>query len=119
MIQRRRHEMYRTAVDAHSFLQRPLVRVQTGKGRQQRGMDIHQAPFVVAHEAFAEDAHEAGQHDKIGRKTINARRQRRIKSLAPGKSLVVEMAGGNTCLCCRCQSGSIRPVADHGSDIDG
>lgn len=102
-----------------TLVERPLVRVQAGEGRQQRGVDVHQAPCVTADETFAEDAHETGQHDQIRRKTVDALGQGGIEGLPPGKGLVVDVmrddAGLGGCL----QPCRIGPVTDHGGDVDG
>jgi hypothetical protein len=45
----------------------------------------------MAHEAFAEDAHETGEHDQIGREAVDALGQRGIEGFAPGKGLVVDV----------------------------
>ncbi len=54
--------------------------------RQQAGVDVEQPPFVVAHEARREDAHEARQHDQrrvaVGVVAVDALHQRRVKRLA-------------------------------------
>src|ERR1035437_6882763 len=47
VIERRRHEMNRTAMHANAFLQGAPVRMQTGEGRQQGGMDIDQTTSVM------------------------------------------------------------------------
>src|SRR5574343_1174401 len=119
MIHGRCNEMHGAAMDTHPFVQRALVGMQAGEGWQQRGVDIHQAAFVVAHEAFAEDTHEAGEDDQIGRKTVDALGQRGIEGLAPGEGLVVDVMRGDAGLGCCLQALGIRPVADHGGDVDG
>ena len=118
MIQLGRDEMHRATVDPHTFFKRPLMRVQTGEGWQQRRVDVEQATFVMTHEIGRQNAHETSQHDQIGCKTVDAFSQRGIEGFAPGKCLVVDVMRCDSCLGGRLQTFGIRPVADHGSDID-
>ena len=47
IVQLRRHKMNGAACHAAAFLNRPPMRVQTGKRRQQRRMNIDAPPFVM------------------------------------------------------------------------
>ena len=118
VIQRRRDEMDRAAVNAYPFFESALVGVQAGEGRQQRGVNIHQATGVVADKTIGQDAHETGQNDQIRLETINALGQRRIEGGAPGKALVVNVMGDDSRLGGSFQALGIRSVTDHGSDVD-
>ena len=43
-------------------VQSPLMRVQTGKSRQQRWMNVEQSTGVTADKTGCQNAHETGQH---------------------------------------------------------
>jgi len=61
---------------------RALVRVQPREGRQQRGMDVEQAAFVMVDQARCQDAHETGQHHQRRLEAVDRRHQCGIKRLA-------------------------------------
>ena len=58
--------MHGAAMDAAAALDGTPMRMQPGKRRQQRGVDVHQAAGEAAHEIRAEDAHETGQQHQVG-----------------------------------------------------
>ena len=62
MVQLSRHLMYGGSGNPTTRVQRALVRVQSGKGRQQGRMNIEQSSCIKRHERRREDTHEAGQH---------------------------------------------------------
>ena len=61
-----RHVVDGAAVHANAVGERASMRVEAGVCRQQRRMDVDQAPFVAADECRVEHAHEARQHDEVG-----------------------------------------------------
>jgi hypothetical protein len=95
VVERRRDEVHRAAVHAAAGFEGAAVGVQAGEGRQQRGMDVHQAALVAPHEILAEDAHEAGQHDEVGRVAVDLGGQRGIEQLARGMFGMRHHGGGN------------------------
>jgi hypothetical protein len=110
--------MHRTAVNANTLRQRTLMGVQARKRGQQRWMNIHQTPLVVTNETFSQDTHEASQHHKIRRKLIDTFGERSIEGFTTGKALVINEMGDDSRFGCRFEALGLRPVADHGGDID-
>jgi hypothetical protein len=94
-VERRRNEVHAAAVQPHAGRQRLGVGPDAGKGRQQRGMDVQQAAFEAAHEALAEDAHEAGEQHQVRRVALDLGRQRGIELLARGEAAMVDDDGGD------------------------
>ena len=94
-----------------------LVGVEPGKGRQQRGVNIDEPPAVVGDKTGREDAHKARQHHQRRLKLIDLLHQRRVKSFAAGKGLVVQHCGGNALFLGKHQAARIGLVADHGCDL--
>ena len=58
-------------------------------------MDVDQAAFVMAHEAFGEDAHEAGQDHQVRRVGVDGLGQGGIKGFPAGVGLVIQGGGGD------------------------
>jgi uncharacterized membrane protein len=82
VVQDRGDEVDRRTRDLAAGLDRPPVRVQTGKGRQQRRMDVDEAPFEALDERRRKDPHEAGQRDDVGPERLDSRRELGIERLA-------------------------------------
>ena len=81
-------EMHRRAVLGHAGGQRLGMRGQAGKQRQQRRVDIQHAAGVVLDERRRQDAHEAGQHDQVGRVAVDFGLQYGVELGAGGVILV-------------------------------
>ena len=95
VIQLGADEMHRGASHLAAFLDRPAMRVQAGERGQQRRVDVEHAALVARHEFRRQDAHEAGQHDQVGRVAVDGLGQRRVERGAVGEGLVVEHRGGD------------------------
>ena len=59
------HEMHRATRHLHAVIQRLLPRLQPGKTRQQRRMDVDDAALERAQKIALQHAHETGEHDQI------------------------------------------------------
>ena len=64
-IHARVHEMHRATRHLHAVIQRLLPCFQTGKRRQQRRMDVHDAAFKRAQEITLQHPHETREHNQI------------------------------------------------------
>ena len=113
------HEMHRGTGHPATRLDGALVRVQAGEGRQQRRVDVEQAALKMAHKAFGQDAHEAGQHHHIGLKAIHHPGQFGVEGLAAAESLVVDHGGGDAMAGRKLQATGRGLVADHRRDAGG
>src|SRR5262245_56516330 len=60
-----RREMHRASVLFDPGCERLRVRLQAGKVREQRGVDVEHPPLPFGHEAWREDAHEAREADEL------------------------------------------------------
>jgi 2-succinyl-5-enolpyruvyl-6-hydroxy-3-cyclohexene-1-carboxylate synthase len=58
------HLVHRRAGHFAASIECPLVRVQTRKSGQQRGVDIEQAALVALNKSGRENTHKAGQHQQ-------------------------------------------------------
>mmetsp|Transcript_42317 Transcript_42317/g.99297 ORF Transcript_42317/g.99297 Transcript_42317/m.99297 type:complete len:254 (+) Transcript_42317:3155-3916(+) len=112
MVELGGHEMHRGTGQLAAHCQRPLVRVQAGEGRQQRRMNIEQTAGIARREAGRQDAHEAGQHDQVGREPVNDARQLGIKVLATRKGLVVDHGRRDAVRRREREAAGLGPVAD-------
>ncbi|MCY1302462.1 hypothetical protein D9M70_521180 [compost metagenome] len=61
------HEVHRAAGDLHAGVDRPLMGVQAGEERQQRGVDVEDPPLMALDEGCRKQPHIAGQADDIRR----------------------------------------------------
>lgn len=71
MIECGRDKMNGATVHLDALIQRAPMRVQAGEGRQQRRMDVDQPASETRYEPVAQNPHETGQYDEIGRKSID------------------------------------------------
>ena len=113
-VQLGRHAMHGAAGKLAAGIDGPLVGVQAGEGRQQRGVDVDHAAGEMLHEAGRQDAHEAGQHHHGGLVGVDALRQRGVEVLAAGKLPVIQHLGGNPLFPGKDQALRVGLVADHG-----
>ena len=118
MVKFSRDLMHRGTGDFATCVNGTLVRLQTRKGWQQRGMDVEQATGKAAHKPGRQDAHKARQHHerRVGRVVIhrNLLRQGGIKRLTVRISGVVQRMGHNALRFGPGQTGRLGIVADHG-----
>ena len=108
-----RHPMHAGAGDLAAGVQGALVRVQAGKSRQQRGVNIEQPPGVMGHKSRAQDAHEARQQHQRGLVAVNGLDECRIKGRPGLKLLVRKRSCGNAHALGKRQAVGIRLVAEH------
>ena len=59
------NEMDRAPMPFVARIDGPLVRVQTGKARQQGRVDVEDAPAEMIHEKRRQDAHKSRQYNQI------------------------------------------------------
>jgi hypothetical protein len=97
-------------------LERASVRVQAGKGRQQRRMDIDQSTVVVADKGFAKNPHEAGQDHQFGRESVDGRGHGGVEVFAAGELAVVNDAGRHATRGRRFEPPRVGAVGEDGSD---
>ena len=112
--------MHRSPCDLATGLDGALVRVQAGKGWQQRGVDVDQSTSITVDKRWRQNAHEARQQQQHGLVrtviTVNQLCQRGIKSLTAGIGLVVQYLGHNALGAGELQALGVRLVADDGGD---
>jgi hypothetical protein len=113
MVQFGCDEVHRGAAQLAAGLDGALVRVQPREGRQQRRVDVEQPALEAAHEALAEDAHEAGQHQQVRGEGIDGPGQRVVESLARGEVLVRHDRSGDAVRGRKAQAGGVGAVGDH------
>ena len=111
--------MDRCAVHLHAHGQRLLMRMQPREARQQRRMNVQHAPGVMIDEARRQDAHEARQHDQVGREAVDDLRQGGVETVAVGKALVVDHRGGNAVRGGKFEASCVGAVGDHGGNAPG
>lgn len=117
VVERGRYEVHRAAVQPHARRERLAMCVQARKCGQQRRMDVHHPSGVTRDEALAQDAHEPGESDPIGRVTIDAFGERRIEVGARRESTVIERLDRNACCPRDVEAGRLRVVAQYGCDV--
>ena len=110
MIQFGRDKMHRTSVKTHTSINRTLMRVQTRKGRQQRGMDIDHPVFVMRHKGWGQYPHKTGQYDQTRFKGVDGRLQGRIIGCTIGIIRVGHYCHRNARITRQLQTGRIGPV---------
>ena len=113
MIQFSRDLMHGDTCRNTARVNRPLMRVQTWKRRQQRRVNIDQTAFVAVDKTSGQNAHEACQHDQRGILRINRLGQRVIKRLAARKGFVINNLACDTVRLCHREAFCVRSVADH------
>src|SRR3546814_12443784 len=60
------HEMHRAAMPLNPGLDRPFVRMQSRKHRQQRRVDINQPPTIPGYELGRQNPHETSPQHVVG-----------------------------------------------------
>ena len=85
------HQMHGRARDAHAVFERLPLRVESGKRRQQRRMDIQDAVREGLEQRSAHQTHEAGQADQIDGSVRGADRRARVVGVAVGIVARVEV----------------------------
>ena len=109
--------MHRATMHFHPGLKRALMRMQAGKRRQQRWVDIDNAARIAIYKTLRKDAHKPGEHNKVRIKRINFCGQRRIKGLAADELLMVDNAGRDIVCIRERQTFSVGPVANDGLNV--
>ena len=94
------------------------MRVQTGEGRQQGGMDVDQTALVMQHEGSAQDPHEAGKDDQIRRMAVDLGGQCGVESGAVGIVAVAHHPRGYAMRGGDFQPFRLRLVADDTGEFD-
>src|SRR5688500_15846763 len=115
----RRHEVDRAAMDARARGEHAPVRAKTVKRRQERRMDVHEAPGEAADEAVPEDSHETGEHDEIGGVPLDLVAQCASEGGAVGVSAMSDDMSGDPVRVRGGESCDAGHVADHCGDIGG
>ena len=77
-------EVHGGAGDAHAVLERLPLRVEAGKRRQQRRMDVEDAVRKRVEQRRADEAHEAGETDELDAARAQQLGQRAIVGVAIG-----------------------------------
>ena len=95
MIDIDRHLVDRGPRDFAACVQRALVSSQTGKGRQQRWVDIDQTPSVMRDKTRGQNSHEARQNDQRGLPRVDGASQRGVEFFARCELPVVHDAGSD------------------------
>jgi hypothetical protein len=81
-------------------------------------MDVEQAALEAGDERRPEDAHVAGEHDQVGPVALDFVRQPRVVRRAVGVVVMIERDRDEAAFPRRSEPGGLRPVADHGDDLD-
>ncbi len=93
------------------------MRVQARKGRQQRGVDVEQAPGVVLHEIRPQNAHKARQQHQrraaVGIEAVDGLHQLGLESGPVGVGAVLDQRGGQPLRLRPSQPARLRLVAQH------
>ena len=95
MVQLRRHEVHGAAVALHAGSERAPMRVQAGKLRQQRRMDVDQPTGVVCDECGRKHTQEARQRHQARGVPVDLGGERRVEGCARGEAPVLDDAGGH------------------------
>lgn len=119
MVELGRDRMHCGPMESTTIGQHPGVGVEAFVGGQQRGVDVEQPASKGLAEWGGENAHEAGEHDEVGRMGLDGLGQCVIESLTRRKSLVIDDLGMNASRLCHGQALSLGTVGDHRSHIDG
>ena len=113
------HKVHCGADHFAACVQSTLVRVQAREGRQQRGVNVEQTAGVMSNKGGTQHAHEASQHNQIGRVRINGAAQRRVEVFALRKGLVIDHLGADAPRGGKDKALGIRPIGDHGHHLGG
>ena len=111
------HEVNAGTVLFTSGLEYPLVCIEAGKLRQQRGMNVQHTSLVAIYEAGGQYPHEARQYDKPWLKAFNAFLQGTVESSPVRVPGMVNYHRGDAGLCRPLQAAGCRPVTDTGTNF--
>lgn len=109
--------MDRRTVQRDARVERLLVRADALEARQQRRMNVQQPALISSDEFGRQDAHEAREHDEIGREAVDLGGERRIEAVAAVERPMVDHRGRNAVRCGKGEAGRVGPVGDHGGDL--
>ena len=110
------HEVNRRSVHTHTIVQRLAMCAQTRKQRQQRRMDVDQAPGVTAYEVGCQHAHETGEDDEDGMMTIDLVRECALKFGTPGVATMLDDRGRDPRPLCHREPARVGATADGGNN---
>ena len=74
-----RHEVNRRTMHFYAGLERACMRIEAGKGGQQRRMNVDEAPFIAPDESRRQNAHESSQDHRLWSVAINQFGERLIE----------------------------------------
>jgi hypothetical protein len=109
--------MDRATMQLHAGRERLLMRVEAGKKRQQRRMDIDHPVAPRFDEFMGQEPHEAGEADELDAGAFQPGIEREVEGLARGVLLVVQHRGLDAVLLRAEESGCVRPVRKHEDDF--
>jgi riboflavin kinase/FMN adenylyltransferase len=119
MVEFGRDRMHRGPMESTAIGQHPSMGVEAFVGGQQRGVDVEQTPSKGLTEWAGENAHEAGEHDEVGRMGLDGLGQCVIEGLTRGKTFVIDDLSVNAAGRCSRKALGLGAVRDHCSHIDG
>ena len=119
VVELRGDEMDGTAVNPDAGSKRAPVRVQAGKGRQQRRVNVEESATVALDESIGEHAHETGKQHEVRGMFVDRRRERRIERRAIGVTAVLDDGRGDPVRSRNIESGGVRHVTHDCDDIGG
>ena len=106
--------MHRASVRRRPGFNCATMRVQSGKVRQQRRMNVHQPPPKAGNKRRAEHSHKPRQRHDFRRPRLRRVRQLFLKRDAVGEVRRVNAFGENPRRAGDCQRRRLRPVAENG-----
>src|SRR6185437_7474312 len=109
-------KMHGASGDFHAVVDRLVLRVETGEGGQERGVNVQDAVGELADEGGAEQPHESGQTDQIDRVLAEGIDDRTVVDFA------VEPAGRQAngrkaAFACAGEAGGVGAVGDDDGDL--
>jgi len=118
VIQRRRHEMHRAAVQLDTGIERLLMRFKSREARQQRRVNIEHAAAITLDEAIGQHPQKAGKHHQVGFEPVDLSRQLGIERCAVlTVQRVIDDRNGNTMRLRMLQSGGVGTVGNDCCDL--
>jgi len=93
------------------------VRVESGKRRQQRWVDVHDPIAIVRNERGTEQPHVPGQHDVVGGAPIERPQHFSFVRFATREVAVVDDMGGVSPLTSTLNAGRVAAIRDHARDL--
>ncbi|MBA7654549.1 hypothetical protein ES703_62429 [subsurface metagenome] len=117
-ISLRDHEMHRRTGNLHAGLQRLAVRIEPGKRRQQRGMDVEHPPVPALNEFGGEQPHETAETDQLDPMLFQLLLQHSLESGAVlAERLALDQFGGDAISPGAIEANGVRAVGNHNGDL--